>query len=243
MELKGTTALVTGGGIRLGRAVVLMLAKHGCNIALHYHASEEDAREVARQAEEFGVKVRLYQADLDDLDALEMFVERVASDFGHFDILVNNAGTYMKGKGLDTTAELLRAQFNINLFAPLLLTRAFARQLPEDRQGKVINISDSKVFRNAYDHFAYRLTKAGVNEMTAMFALELAPRITVNAIAPGIMLPLAGFEHIDMEAVGERRVPLKRVGSPEIIAENVLHILTQDFMTGHVLRVDGGEYL
>ena len=79
--------------------------------------------------------------------------------------------------------------------------------------------------------------------MTRMFALELAPRITVNAIAPGIMLPLAGFEHIDMDELAEQRIPLKMPGSPEIVVENVIHILRQDFMTGSIITVDGGESL
>jgi len=149
----------------------------------------------------------------------------------------------LKGKGLETTPELLDQAFKLNLYAPLLLTRAFARQLPEGMPGKVINISDAKVFRHQADHFAYRLTKSAINEMTAMFALELAPNITVNAIAPGVMLPLAGHEDEDLQALAQKRIPLKRIGSPEIIAENVLHLLHQDFMTGTVIRVDGGEWV
>jgi len=110
-------------------------------------------------------------------------------------------------------------------------------------QGKVINISDARVFRHETDHFSYRVTKDAINTITAMFALELAPNITVNAIAPGIMLPLQGYEHVDLLAVADRQIPLRQIGSPEIVAQNVLHILNQDFMTGHVIRVDGGEFL
>ncbi|HAE85304.1 MAG TPA: glucose dehydrogenase [Anaerolineaceae bacterium] len=242
MELKGKNALITGSGIRLGRAIALALAAEGCNLALHYHHSEEEVREVQIEADEAGVRAEIFQADLSNPEQLQQMMHAVAAAFGHIDILINNAGIYPKGKGMDTTSELLEQVFNVNLFAPLLLTRAFAQQLPEGFPGKVINISDAKVFRHQPDHFAYRLTKNGINEMTALFALELAPHITVNAIAPGIMLPLAGNEDADLQDLAERRIPLKRIGSPEIIAENVLHILHQDFMTGTVIRIDGGEW-
>jgi glucose 1-dehydrogenase len=242
MDLKGKKALITGSGIRLGRAIALALAAEGCNLALHYHHSAEEVKEVQTAALKMGVQAEIFQADLSNPEQLQQLIQAVTTAFGHIDILINNAGVYLKGKGMETTPEILEQVFRINLFAPLLLTRAFAQQLPEGFQGKVINISDAKVFRHQPDHFAYRLTKSSINEMTALFALELAPNITVNAIAPGVMLPLAGHEDADLQDLAEKRIPLKRIGSPEIIAENVLHILHQDFMTGTVIRIDGGEW-
>ncbi len=242
MELKGKNALITGSGIRLGRAIALALAAEGCNLALHYHHSAEEVHEVQTAALSMGVQAEIFQADLSDPNQLQQLIQAVTTAFGHIDILINNAGVYLKGKGMETTPEILDQVFKINLFAPLLLTRAFAQQLPEGFEGKVINISDAKVFRHQPDHFAYRLTKNSINEMTALFALELAPTITVNAIAPGVMLPLAGHEDADLQDLAEKRIPLKRIGSPEITAENVLHILHQDFMTGTVIRIDGGEW-
>jgi len=241
MELAGKTALVTGSGVRLGKAISRALAENGCQLVLHYNSSAEGSEEVRAYADSLGVRALTYQADLTDPEELRGLVRFGTTKFGHLDILINNSAIYLPGKGMDTTPELLEKQFRLNLFAPVLLIREFAAQLPEGQPGKVVNISDSKVFRHQPDHFAYRLTKAAVNEMTLMFALELAPQITVNAIAPGVMLPLAGREDTDMQALADRRIPLKRVGSPEIIAENVLHILWQDFMTGTILRVDGGE--
>lgn len=241
MELKDKTALITGSGVRLGKAIALALSQEGCNLALHYNRSVDGAEQVAQKAAALGVAVSIFQADLSHEEQIFHLSNQVGEAFGHYDILINNAGIYLPGKGLDTSAEILQKQFKLNLFAPILLTRYFAEQLPKNLPGKVINISDAKVFRHQTDHFAYRLTKNAINEMTMMFALELAPDITVNAIAPGVMLPLAGHEHVDLQALAESRIPLKRVGSPEIIAENVLHILHQDFMTGTILRVDGGE--
>ncbi|NLW72532.1 MAG: SDR family oxidoreductase [Chloroflexi bacterium] len=243
MNLKNKTALITGSGIRLGKAIALALADRGVNLAIHYNSSKKQAEEVQNLAKQKGVKAELFQADLSDLTAIEPFFDQVHTDLGQVDILINNASVYTSGSGMNTNASTLNATFSLNLFAPILLTRKFALQLPEDKNGKVINISDAKTFVTKKDHFAYRLTKYALNQMTRMFALELAPRITVNAIAPGIMLPLAGFEHIDMDELAEQRIPLKMTGSPEIVVENVIHILRQDFMTGSIITVDGGESL
>lgn len=243
MELKGKTALITGSGVRLGKAIALALASEGCNLALHYNRSADGAKDVFAQALQKGIQAQVFQADLSDPIQIQNLMKSVSVFFGHADILINNAGIYLSGKGMDTTPELLDQVFKLNLFAPMLLTKAFAQQLPEGMPGKVINISDAKVFRHQTDHFAYRLTKNAINEMTALFALELAPNITVNAIAPGVMLPLAGHEDEDLQTLAQKRIPLRRIGSPEIIAENVVHILHQDFMTGTVIRVDGGEWV
>jgi len=243
MDLKGKNALVTGSGIRLGRAIALALGQAGCNLALHYNSSVESVAQVKTDLEKMGRKARVFQQDLEDVSHVQDLMSRVCEEFGHIDILVNNAGIYPPGYGKAATPEKIYRVFNINLFSPWLLISAFANQLPKNMQGKVINISDGKVFRNGPDHFIYRMTKQAVNDMTAMFALELAPNITVNAIAPGTMLPLQGYEHVDLQVVADRQIPLKRIGSPEIMAQNVLHILSQDFMTGHVIRIDGGEFL
>jgi glucose 1-dehydrogenase len=123
------------------------------------------------------------------------------------------------------------------------LIQAFAKQLPADRQGRVLNIADGQVIQHKPDHFAYRLTKLALVEMTRMYAIELAPRITVNALGLGIMLPLAGREDVDLEAYANKYVPLQSTGSPDIAAENAIHLIKSDFTTGAFLRVDGGQYL
>jgi len=243
MDLIGKNALVTGSGIRLGRAIALALGEAGCNLALHFHSSADSVNQVKSDLLNMGRKAEIFQQDLEDVLHAQELMDRVQEVFGHVDILINNAGIFPGGNGRSVTPEKLNRVFNINLFSPWLLIASFAKQLPEGMQGRVINISDSKAYQNGTDHFAYRLTKQAINSLTAMFALELAPNITVNAIAPGTMLPLQGYEHVDLQAVAERQIPLKRVGNPEIIAQNVLHILSQDFMTGHVIRVDGGEFL
>ena len=243
MELKGKTALVTGGAIRIGKAIATALAHQGVNLALVYNRSEEAAHQLKSELRQFGVKVELFQVDISDSVTIEPLLEAVNKSFGPIDILINNAGIFPKGKLMDLNQETLNQVFSVNLFAPLLLMRAFAKQLPEDKHGKIVNIIDAKVFKSSPERFAYRLTKVALWEATKLAAMELAPKVTVNAVSPGLMMSLAGMEHLDMQAVAERRVPLKILGSGEIVAENVIHILQQDFMTGNNIILDGGEYL
>jgi len=243
MELQGKTALITGGGVRLGRAFALGLSKEGVNLALHYNNSRDSAERTADEARSFGVEAITVKADFNDPDAVEQVFPKTLAAFNCIDILINNAGIYLPGTGVETDRETWEKEFRINLQTPFMLIQAFARQLPADRQGRIINIADAQVLHSEPDHFAYVLTKTALVKMTRLFARELAPRITVNALGPGIMMPLASAKSPDLDAYAEKYVPLKRIGSPEIAAENVLHLIKSDFTTGAFLRVDGGQYL
>ena len=243
MELKGKTALVTGGGIRLGRAYALALAREGVNLAVHYNRSASPAEETAQIAREMGVEAITVGADFNDLAAVEALFPEILSHFKVVDILINNAAIYLRGSGMETNREEWESQFRINLQTPFILIQNFASQLPQGRPGRILNIADAQILQHRPDHFAYRLTKLALVEMTRMFALELAPNITVNAFAPGIMLPLADREDVNLEAYAKTHVPLRRTGNPEIAVENALHLIRSDFTTGAFLRVDGGQYL
>jgi len=243
MELKGKTALVTGGGIRLGRAYALALAREGVNLAIHYNRSASPAEETAQIASEMGVEAITVGADFNDLAAVEALFPEILSHFKVVDILINNAAIYLRGSGMETNREEWESQFRINLQTPFILIQNFASQLPQGRPGRILNIADAQILQHRPDHFAYRLTKLALVEMTRMFALELAPDITVNAFAPGIMLPLADREDVNLEAYAKTHVPLRRTGNPEIAVENALHLIRSDFTTGAFLRVDGGQYL
>ena len=243
MELKGKTALVTGGGIRVGKAIALALAAEGTNLVIHYNRSQDPAEETASLARSLGVQAITLGADFNDSKAVEALFSQALSEFKAIDILVNSAAIYLRGNGLETDRQAWEMQFRINLKAPFLLTQSFARQLPKGRPGRILNIADAQINQHRPDHFAYRLTKNALVEMTRMFALELAPDITVNALGLGIMLPLADRGDVDLETYARENVPLNRTGSPEIAAENALHLITSDFTTGAFLQVDGGQYL
>ena len=243
MEIKGKNALVTGGAIRIGKAISSELAKHGVNIALHYHSSVDSAIALKPELESEGIRVGLFQQDLSETEALPAFFSHIIETFGQIDILINNAGIYPRDRLKNLKIDTLEALFGINLYAPLVLMREFARQIPEDGHGKIINIIDAKIFKHDPETFMYRLSKVALWEATKLASMELAPNITVNAISPGLMMSLAGYEHLDMQAVAERRVPLKILGSGEIVAQNLIHILKQDFMTGNNIILDGGEFI
>lgn len=243
MDLNGQNAFITGGAIRIGRAISKELSKHGVNVAINYNNSGDQAEQLRQEIIQNGVKVELFKANISDIHGLPDLFAKVKQSFGQIDILINNAGIYPRDTLMSLKTDTLDPLFAINLFAPLVLMREFAKQIPDDGHGKIINIVDAKIFKNDPETFMYRLTKVGLWEATKLAAIELAPRITVNAISPGLMMSLAGYEHLNMQAVAERRVPLKILGSPEIVAQNVIHILKQDFMTGNNIILDGGEYI
>lgn len=243
MNLKNKTALVTGGGIRLGRALALALAKEGVNLVIHYNRSQTPAEETAEQARGSGVDAITIGENFNYSEAVDNIYKKIHQHFEHIDILINNAALYLRGSGMDTNREIWESQFRVNLKTPFFLIQSFARQLPTHTQGRILNIADAQILQHKPDHFAYRLTKSALVEMTRMYALELAPNITVNALGLGIMLPLAGKGEADLDVYAKKHVPLKRAGNPQIAVENAIHLIKSDFITGAFLRVDGGQYL
>lgn len=244
MNLEGKTALISGGAIRVGRAITLALAGAGCDVFIHYGRSAQPAQETQQDASANGVRAEIYSADLADAEAVESVVETAVALFGHIDILINNAAIFPEEDTFENTeADLWEKLFAINLRAPFFLSQAFAQQLPADKSGKIINILDARLRNNQPDHFVYRLTKGSLWQMTETLAHAVAPRITVNGVALGAILPPPGADSTYLEKIAQERVPLRRHGSAEIVAENVLHLLRQDFLTGVIIPLDGGEFL
>ena len=245
MELTAKIALVTGGGVRVGRALVLALAEAGCSIFLHYGNSQEAALEVQTEVEALGGNVFLYQANLADATATATIIPKAVSVFGQVDILINSASIFLhEDRLLQTDVELWDKIFAINLRAPFQLSQAFAQQIG-DRQGKIININDARIPHPLPDHFAYRLTKRGLWDMTEIMALELAPQITVNSLALGQILEAPGVPDPQqyLQDYADRRIPLKMPGNTKVVTDEALYLLEQDFLTGTTITLDGGEYL
>jgi pteridine reductase len=241
-ELAGKVALVTGGAVRIGRALALALASRGARVALHYGSSAEAAAETVAAIRERGGDADTFAADLRDLARTEDLVDRVAGRFGPVDILVNSAAAFVPAGLADTTEALWDEHFAVNLKAPFFLSRAFARHVGKERYGQIVNIADWRAVRPDPRCLAYSLTKAGIVAMTQGLALALAPNIRVNAIAPGAILPPPGRDGTYLEELGER-LPLRRHGSPDEVAAALLYLVTAEFVTGQVLFVDGGEHL
>jgi len=241
MDLSGAVALVTGGAVRLGRAMCLALADAGARVVVHYAHSAAAAAEVAQEIAARGSEAITVQADLQDARTAPEVVARGVAHFGRVDILVNSAAIYEATDFADTTEAYWDRHMAINLKAPFFLSQAFAAQL-DGRRGHIVNIADWRGARPTASRVAYTLTKSGIIAMTQALAQALAPTVQVNAIAPGVILPPPGMGPEYVERLLPD-IPLHRSGSPADVVQALLYLLRSDFVTGEVLFITGGQHL
>ncbi len=243
VDLHGETAIVTGAGVRVGKALALALAQAGADVAIHYHSSTEAAEETVAAAQAFGVRAVAVQADLgDSITAAERIVEETASRLQPATILINSASIFGSGGPLDTDEPTWDSHFAINLKAPFFLCQSFALAMPEGVSGNIINLLDWRIDRPRGEKLVYTLTKSALAAMTRGLAHALAPRVRVNGIAPGAILPPPGADQEYFERLA-RQIPLERTGSPDELCKAMLYLLSSPFVTGEVIYVTGGEHL
>lgn len=231
--------MVTGGAVRIGRAICEALAGAGINVIVHYRSSAAEALALCADLERRGVKAWALAADLTTGAACTDLVQRAAASAGRLDILINNAAVFHKDNLRTTTEAGLLAEFWPNLFAPLLLMRALARQ---SAGGKIVNLLDRRIAGHDVDCVPYVLAKKALAELTQLAARELAPRFTVNGVAPGAVLPPPG-QGADYLHDHAGPVPLQIQVTPADVAAGVLALLQNDAITGQILFVDGGQHL
>ncbi len=241
--LQGQVALVTGAGVRVGRALALALAEQGATVALHYNHSVDDANHVVDMIHEQGDQARAFQADLADDAQTVALIPTINRELGTVRILINSASLFGAGLFKSTTVAEWDENMNVNLRAPFLLSQAFAVQQYGKVEGNIINISDWRGLRPGTDHFAYTISKAALIKMTESMALALAPRIRVNCLALGsILLPQGAPPSMEQQLLAT--IPLKRMGTPQDVANAVLFLLApQSFITGQTIVLDGGREL
>ncbi len=243
VEIKGRGVLITGAAKRIGRAIALALAERGADIVIHYHRSEDAARETAREIEARGVRALALQADLANVREIERLIERAADALGRLDILVNNASVFFRTPFGSITEEQWDLNLDVNLKAPFFCAQYAARFMREQGGGKIINIADWAGFRPYAGYIPYCVSKAGLIALTQVLARTLAPTILVNAVAPGPVLLPEDYGEDEIRAIIEG-TPLKRLGSPEDVVRAVLFLIEgSDFITGHTLVVDGGRLI
>jgi pteridine reductase len=242
MTLDGRVALVTGGGIRVGRAIVQGLAAEGATLAVHHHGSGEAARALVAELRKDGHRADAFGADLTDDAQLEALVPEVERALGPVSVLVNSAAQFTRAPFLDTDAAMLDAEWRLNARAPFLLTRAVARGMLQRREGVVVNVLDiGGAFVPWRSYSAYCMTKSALHMLTQVLALELAPHVRVNGVAPGTIIPPESLGPEERERI-RVRIPLGRFGTPEDVARTVRFLVTgSDFVTGQVIAVDGGR--
>jgi NAD(P)-dependent dehydrogenase (short-subunit alcohol dehydrogenase family) len=242
MELAGRNALVTGGAVRVGRAISLALAAAGANVFVHFNRSSAPAEEVRDQVEALGGRAAIGAGDLSDPAAAASLVGAASDALGPISVLINSASGFPEDTLGDVTPQGWRASQDLSLGSPLFLTQAFAAALPEDEVGAIVNITDVRTERPYRKHISYVLAKGGIDTLTRTAALALAPRIRVNAVALGVILPPPGEGEDYVQALAED-LPLRRVGGVDVVADAVLFLARNDFVTGEIVRVDGGGHL
>jgi len=244
MTLEGKVALVTGSAKRVGRSIALELARAGCDVAVHFLNSRDDAQQTANNIRHMGRKCEIIGGDLNNPSDWPRIIKRCIESFGRLDVLVNNASIF-HAEGGDTIEQFDPALWDrtlrINLTAIAGLIHHATSFLSTSGEGCIINLADATVDRPFANHLAYSASKAGVVSLTKALARRLAPNVRVNAVAPGIAaFPDSYDAQLREELVN--RVPLKRESSPEDVASLVRYLAEQgNYITGAVIPVDGGR--
>ncbi|HYC50495.1 MAG TPA: SDR family oxidoreductase [Gemmatimonadaceae bacterium] len=242
MDLRGRVALVTGGGIRVGRALAIALGEQGATVAIHYSSSERGAHETRETIRAAGGTADCFRADLTVADASPALVREVVARFGVLDILVNSAAIMVRTPFGDVDATSWDQMFALNLRAPFLLAQAAAPHLRQVQGGCIINISDLAAFETWPGYVPHGLTKAGVVYLTRALARILAPEVRVNAIAPGTVLLPEDFDANAAEHL-QQTTPLQRQGNPQDVVQAMLYLLSAEYVTGETIVVDGGRHI
>ncbi len=234
-------AIVTGGARRLGRAIVLDLAAHGWAVAIHCNSSRIEADALADEIAADGGKAAVVVADLTDLSNLRRIVYDSATTLGRPSLLVNNASTFVDDRMGRLDPDFFDRQMTVNFTAPVFLTQAFA-EAAGSVGGDVINMIDQRAWRPAPTYFSYQMSKSALWAATQVMAQALAPRIRVNAIAPGPALPSERQAPRDF-AAQLRHLPLGRGPDPAEFGRTVRYLVENRSITGQMIGLDGGQHL
>jgi len=242
MDLTDKVALVTGGAKRVGKAIVMALAKRGCKLVVHYHTSKAEAEETAQELLASGHEALAVQADITEEAEVDRLIEIAVAQFGRIDVLVNNAAVFFRTPVDTLTVEEWEQIIEVNLTGTFLCAHKIGLRMREWGWGHIINMADVAGLRPWADYIPYSVSKACVITFTQGLAMELAPEVMVNAIVPGPVL----FQDDTPEEVRQREIAktlVKRAGTPEEVAEVVVFVAESDYSTGSLFHVDGGRSL
>jgi NAD(P)-dependent dehydrogenase (short-subunit alcohol dehydrogenase family) len=246
VDLADQVAIVTGAAHRIGKAIALELARKGVHILVHYGNSSAEATETAREIKSFGVDAFPVQADLNQPEGIQAIFEALNEHFGRLNILVNSAAIFQQRSFLELTLDDWQRTLNINLTAPFLCSQAAVPVMRHNDPsgGVIINILDKGALTPWPKYPHHSVSKAGLWMLTQVCAASLGPDIRVNAVLPGPVMKPAGTDMSDEEwAKVGNRTPLQRTGSPEDVARAVAYLASEDYLTGTVIPVNGGEHL
>lgn len=242
MALLPRNVLVTGAAKRLGRAVALDLGEAGWNIGLHYYGSAADAERTADEVRAKGVACETFAANFQNDEETESLVGRVREKLGPLTGLINSASLFEKDDWQSANRKSWDAHLNANLRAPFVLAQAFARQLPANEKGAIVNIIDQRVLKPTPQFLSYSLSKAGLFWLTTTLAQGMGPNVRVNAVGPGPTMKNARQSEEDFARQRDATI-LKRGAEPADICAAVRYLLTAEAVTGQMIAVDGGQHL
>lgn len=240
MEIEGRTALITGGARRVGKAITLALARAGANAVVNYHKSAVAAEQTVAEVRAQGVEALAFQADVSDHQQVTIMVDAARERFGSVDILVNSASLWRRTPFPTDDLSAWRTVTGILINGPMYCANAVAPMMLERGEGAIVNIVDLSAWQPWPDRAAHTVGKAALLALTRQLALELAPAVQANAVAPGPVLPVPGRS--DAQNAEIVRDTLKeRWGKPDDVTEAVLFLVRADYITGEVIVVDGGQ--
>ncbi|MGA2092332.1 MAG: SDR family oxidoreductase [Sedimentisphaerales bacterium] len=245
MTQRERTYLLTGAAHRIGRELALGLAKDAAGIVIHYNNSELAAKQLSQEISKAGTSAFTLAADLSSAAQCDGLLERAQDLAGPLDVLINNASIFEEGLLTEITVDDLNRNMMLNAYAPLLLSRSFV-ELNKGRKTPclpvIINMLDTRITGYDQQHAAYHLAKRTLFTLTKMMALEFAPGVRVNGVAPGLILPPAGKDQSYLEQLKSSN-PLNAIGTVEQVVEAVRFLINNEFVTGQVIFVDGGRNL
>ena len=236
------TVLVTGAAKRLGRAIALDLAEAGWDVAVHYNTSEADAEETADAILKLGRHTALLKADVSREDEMQALIARATAALGPVTALVNSASLFENDAWDTASRASWDKHLEVNLRAPFVLAQDFARALPPDMHGAIVNIIDQRVLKPTPQFLSYSLSKAGLYWLNTTLAQALAPRIRVNAVAPGPTMINARQSEAHFRRQREATI-LGTGAEPQDVCDAVRYLLTASAVTGQMIAVDGGQHL
>ena len=236
------TALITGGAKRIGRVMCKYLAEEGWSICLHYLNSNKEADETLEIIDKLGGKAIKVKANLNNETETRELFNSAKNAIGPIGLLINNASIFYPEDWHEVTDLSWNNNFNINLKAPFILSQEFAKSLPKNSNGLILNLIDQRVLNLKSDFFSYTISKSALYAMTRTLALALAPRIRVNGIGPGPTLPNSQQTNQVFNLEGKSTI-LKKVVNPKEIAETMMYLINSESVTGQMIAVDSGQHL
>lgn len=242
MNLEGKVALVSGGAVRVGKAIALALAAAGADVAFSYKSSAADAAQTREEIQALGRRALAVQADAADVAACRGLVGETVARLGRLDVLVNSASLWKRTRFAELTEEDWDLVTGIVLKGAAFTSQAAAPHLAAHGDGAIVNIVDLSAFVPFRNFAAHSAGKAGLLNLTYSLAIELAPAVRVNAVAPGPVLPPPGYSQKQMDAAADGTL-LRRWGAPEDVAQAAVFLIQASYITGTVIEVDGGEHL